>query len=176
MFPAVDLKFAPADQRYRIAQMPLFDDPNVRELPDIIAVHGAPRGGEVHALFPPHLWEDAQVFAKAGWSFFLTSAANNLYDGAARVFSDGERILLFDGSLNIRFQRDLPRAKITELLEQHGLEIVRSVPVAPNVFRVRSARDAHHTGQDPLHSGEQIQRLSEVIYSEPEFIEAMSHR
>lgn len=155
--------------------MSLHDDPNVRELPDIIAVHGAP-GGEVRALFPPHLWEDAQVFVRAGWSFLPASAANSPHHHAARVFSDGERILLFDGSLNIRFQRDLPRAKITELLEQHGLEIVRSVPVAPNVFRVRSARDALHTAPDPLYSGERIQRLAEVIYSEPEFIEAIPHR
>jgi hypothetical protein len=156
--------------------MALLDDPNVRELPDIIAVHGAPGVGEARALLPPHLWEDARVFEQAGWSFFPVSAASNLHKRAARIFSDGERILLFDGSLNIRFQRDLPQAKITELLEQHGLEIVRPVPVAPNVFRVRSARNARHTAQDPLHSGEKIQRLAEVIYSEPEFIEALPHR
>jgi hypothetical protein len=158
--------------------MLVLDDPNVRELPDIIAVHGAP-GGEVRTLFPAHLWDDARLFETAGWSFFPASAANHPQRRAARVFSDGERILLLDGldeSLNIRFQRDLPQAKISELLEQHGLEIVRPVPVAPNVFRVRSARNARHTAQDPLHSGEKIQRLAEVIYSEPEFIEAFPHR
>lgn len=156
--------------------MPLLDDPNVRELPDIIAVHGAPGGAEAGALFPPELWDDARLFERAGWAFFPAAAANNPHKRAARVFRDSERILLFDGSLNIRFQRDLPQAKITELLAQHGLEIVRPVPVAPNMFRVRSARNARNTAQDPLHSGEKIQRLAEVVHSEPEFIEALPHR
>jgi hypothetical protein len=157
--------------------MPLHDDPDVREVPDIVAVHGALRGGaSIRILFPEPLWRDAQAFVNAGWVFLRASSANNTDDRAVRVFSDGERILLFDGALNIQFQKGLPQSKIDELLEQHGLEIVRPVPVAPNVFLVRSARDGRHTAQDPLHSGEQIQRRSEVVYSEPEFIEVVPHR
>ena len=152
------------------------DEPNVRELPDIIAVHGAARGMEVQELFPPELWEDAQVFVQSGWSFLPATDANNPHGEVARVFSDGERVLLFDGSLNIRFQRELTRAKINELLAQHGLEIVRAVPVAPNVYRVRSTAEARPGTQDPLRSGQQIQQLAEVIYSEPEFIEAIPTR
>lgn len=152
------------------------DDPDVRELPDIIAVHGADRGMEVSALFPEELQEDARLFVKAGWSFVHANPASNPHGKIARVFRDGERILLFDGSLNIRFQRDLTRAKITELLAKHDLEIVRSVPVAPNVFEVRSTHDAHRGAPDPLKSQEQIQKRPEVIYSEPEFIEALPNR
>ena len=153
------------------------DDPAITEFRDLRAVQGVPSAVlPVHQLFPMHLVADARAFVEAGWVFMSASDAAHLRAGTARVFTDGERLLLFDGSMNIKFQRDISPAKIEQLLRHLGLEIIRQVPVAPNVFRVRSAHDAPEIGQDPIRFVEGIQRHAEVIYSEPDFIESIPHR
>ena|ERR1044071_4185518 len=152
------------------------DHPAITELRDLRAVQGAHGVGvqPLYQLFPGPLVADAEAFSRAGWVFLPASDTAHLRERVARVFTDrGQRLLLFDGAITIRFHKHLSREEIDQVLRPLGLEIVRRVPVAPNVFRVRSARDPLHLSEDPIRD---TQHLPGVVYSEPSYIESIPHR
>jgi len=94
---------------------------------------------------------------------------------AARVLleeSNGERrLVLSPRQMTVRFQPDVSRNEIEELLRTVGAAIVGELPVAPNTFIVELGPNG-----DVFEVSAALGEEAAVKYAEPELVELMSSR
>src|SRR5687767_5606540 len=126
--------------------------------------------------------EEARAFERAGWSFIRpTPEARNAMRGedarelrgsAGPVFrrEDGQLVIGSD-LITVKLLPDYQEAEARAKLEQAGLEIVRQLKFAPNLFEARVA-----AGQDPIDVANALQENEVTIYSEPVLLEHIDQR
>jgi subtilisin family serine protease len=142
----------------------------------------AVRGAVARGLPQSVKSEEARGFERAGWSFVQPTAetrsamqaadAREMAGSVASVFrrTDGQLVIgtnLLTVKLAPKFSEAEARAKIA----QEGLEIVRQLKFAPNLFEVRVG-----PGKDPIEMANALQEHEDTVYSEPVLLERVTER
>ncbi len=121
-------------------------------------------------------------FEKAGWRLMRPNAqlaaamqARSMPDGpdeARRVFRHPSgRIYLGSNRLTVKLRADLPESNVNAKLAAAGLETVRRLGFAPNLFEVKVA-----AGRDFLDVSMALGSDKDFVYAEPQFIEHIPGR
>lgn len=127
---------------------------------------------------------DAQLsaFVRAGWRFEpRTAEMETAVAGArrrlgpnrlARVFiQQPGRLLLETDQLTVGLVPGLHAAECHQVLEHEGLDVIRRLEFAPNLFEVKAP-----PGVDPLDVSMQLRDRSGFEYAEPQFLEHIGPR
>jgi len=159
----------------------------VDELADVLAIRSS-RGSSEKTVTVAMLGLDEiaarvdwKAFEKAGWVFVsptaelwqaLNSGTPIPEDGTVhRVYLRAGRLLLGTDRLTIRFLDELVDDEVREALDGAGLDVVRQMKFAPNLFEVKSRE-----GVDPLDLSVRLSSHDNIVYAEPQFLEQISSR
>lgn len=126
--------------------------------------------------------EEAAAFERAGWIFTRSTSqlrvaadSRHAVSGAAavqRVFrKQNGRLALGTDKVVVRLRDDLSEAEVDEVLGAHGVQAVKRLRFAPNLFETR-VRD----GADFLDVSRELAADPRVQYAEPQFIEHLPGR
>jgi len=146
----------------------------VRELEELEAVRGAsshqplPKGCRISSA-------QAEALERAGWSLVSRAEAKDAVEGesAKVLLLDDEDVALSKGDLVVQFVESTERSKIDRLLADNGLKVLQPLPVEPATFRVGPAGGR---GGDAIDAATRLARVPEVVFAEPELIEAIGPR
>jgi subtilisin family serine protease len=165
----------------------------IEELDDIVAVKPREPGVSRQALArafgsiasAPTAVRDRQAwkaFEGAGWVFVHPSQTlrrsleeREAVEGAEavqRVFvNPGGRVLLGTDLLTVRLREDLTETDVASELDVAGLEVVRELRFAPNLYEART-----RSGRDFLDVSVESRENPAFLYAEPVFIEHIPPR
>lgn len=127
--------------------------------------------------------KDWEAFQNAGWMFVRPSAdvdrslrsrspIENI-EAVQRVFRHPNgRILLGTDLLSIRLRNEMSEDQAKAILQEEGLEIVRQLRFAPNLFEVRTRPGR----RDSLQVSLDLSSNPNIVYAEPQFIEHIPPR
>lgn len=126
--------------------------------------------------------EELDAFTHAGWIFVhpseevalaastRTAPAGATYVG--RVFRESNgRVLIGTDRLTVRLKPEISEKEAKSRLENEGLEILRQLKFAPNLFEVRVVSD-----KDPLDVAVKLHENPDFLYAEPQMIEHIPGR
>ncbi|MDD9739867.1 hypothetical protein PVW47_08780 [Marinovum sp. SP66] len=112
---------------------------------------------------------DLQTLQAAGWTFGPPESAPD--DRAFEVVMDTDGHLKLAGrALTVKINPDLSPERVAELLAELGFKVRRELGFAPNTFLIEAE------GQSGLEAAKSLNERPEVLYAEPNLVEAMQTR
>jgi hypothetical protein len=147
----------------------------LQELEDLVAIR-QDRTTQMHNQLVDSVEEIAsdvvlpqvRAFEDAGWTFVPREQSA---DGARVYLKKTGRVALNTGRLTVRMAPALPADQAENFLSELGYKIVDRLKMAPNLFVVEVP-----TGHDPIDAADQLAKLNNVVFAEPELIEMLSNR
>jgi thermitase len=166
----------------------------VDEITDVLAVKLKSRGWSEKApeywgqpATVPSLDKEMEAFTRAGWIFVhppkvvtnmgWSDVANThetspgaTYVGRVFRHSNGN-IMIGTDRLTVRLKPEISEKEIESKLKNAGLEILRQLKFAPNLFEVRVSSD-----KDPLDMAVELHENPDFLYAEPQMIKHIPGR
>ncbi|MDQ1276456.1 MAG: hypothetical protein QG610_2034 [Euryarchaeota archaeon] len=126
--------------------------------------------------------EQLDAFTHAGWIFVhpseevaLAASTHRAPAGATyagRVFRESNgRVLIGTDRLTVRLKPEISEEEAKSKLKNAGLEILRQLKFAPNLFEVRVVSD-----KDPIDLAVKLHENPDFLYAEPQMIEHIPGR
>ena len=115
-------------------------------------------------------------FIEKGWRFYKASVLpdtllkKHIY---SVLISAENHLLLFGGVFTLQFSENLSEQEVLELLASYDCEVIRQLPFAKRMYRVRSINSTHSdvfTLMETMNSSDHFQ------FAEPDFIQLFGPR
>src|SRR5262245_12486044 len=147
----------------------------LQELPDLVAVQSkAPKQlqtlavDDLEEIAPQAMLPQVRAFEDAGWEFVSREKSA---EGARVYLKQSGRVVLGTDRLTVRINANRNADEAEEFLVRNGFQVVDRLKLAPNLFVVQIP-----DGDDPIEAAKRLSAAPEVVFAEPELIEAMSGR